>query len=94
MKLPIALAWAAGSRARRGRRPCDLLHRVDLGFRNPPGHTRFFPAVALGPKRARRWLLTAVYNAANEEAAEAFPWQGGSFPPAIVANNRDVLCAA
>ena len=71
MKLPIALALGWPSRVPGAALACDFTHRLDLGVRAAgrgrlPGR-RTRPAAGQGGG-----CLTAVYNAANEEAAAAF----------------------
>ena len=93
MKLPIALALGWPSRVPgRGAR-LRFHHRVDLGFRAPGRRACSPPSSWPGEAGQRGGCLTAVYNAANEEAAAAF-LAGRIRFPAIVRTIADVLHAA
>ncbi|MET0456241.1 MAG: 1-deoxy-D-xylulose-5-phosphate reductoisomerase [Mycobacterium sp.] len=92
MKLPIALALGWPSRVAGAALPCDWTTASTWEFE--PLDDEVFPAVALARDAGTRGgCLTAVYNAANEEAAEAF-LSGRIRFPAIVATVADVLRAA
>lgn len=92
MKLPIALALGWPDRVPGAALACDFTTASTWEFL--PLDNEVFPAVKLaGQAGARGGCLTAVYNAANEEAAEAF--LSGRIPfPAIVQTVGDVLHAA
>ncbi len=92
MKLPIALALGWPSRVPGAASPCDFTTAARWEFE--PLDSDVFPAVELAREAGRRGgCLTAVYNAANEEAAEAF--LAGHIPfPAIVRTIDQVLHAA
>ncbi len=92
MKLPIALALGWPNRVPGAALACDFTTASTWEFL--PLDNEVFPAVKLaGQAGARGGCLTAVYNAANEEAAEAF--LSGRIPfPAIVQTVGDVLHAA
>ncbi|MDX1889237.1 1-deoxy-D-xylulose-5-phosphate reductoisomerase [Mycolicibacterium sp. 050158] len=92
MRLPIALALGWPARVRGAARPCDFSTASTWDFE--PLDDEVFPAVALAREAGSRGgCLTAVYNAANEEAAEAF-LAGRIRFPAIVRIVGDVLRAA
>ncbi|MGV0813833.1 1-deoxy-D-xylulose-5-phosphate reductoisomerase [Mycolicibacterium boenickei] len=92
MKLPIALALGWPERVPGAALACDFTTASTWEFL-PLDHD-VFPAVALAAEAGTRGgCLTAVYNAANEEAAEAFLSGRISFP-AIVQTVGDVLHAA
>ena len=92
MKLPIALALGWPSRVPGAARACDF--RTASTWEFEPLDTNVFPAVELARKAGERGgCLTAVYNAANEEAAAAF-LDGRIRFPAIVRTIADVLHAA
>ncbi len=92
MKLPIAMALGWPSRVPGAARACDFSTASTWGFE--PLDDEVFPAVALAREAGTRGgCLTAVYNAANEEAAAAF--LGGRIRfPAIVRIVGDVVRAA
>ncbi|WP_163889576.1 1-deoxy-D-xylulose-5-phosphate reductoisomerase [Mycolicibacterium hippocampi] len=92
MKLPIALALGWPARVAGAASACDFSTAATWEFE--PLDSDVFPAVDLAREAGRGGgCLTAVYNAANEEAAEAF--LGGRIPfPAIVRTVGDVLRAA
>jgi 1-deoxy-D-xylulose-5-phosphate reductoisomerase len=92
MKLPIAMALGWPSRVPGAALACDFSTASTWGFE--PLDDEVFPAVALAREAGTRGgCLTAVYNAANEEAAAAF--LGGRIRfPAIVRIVGDVLRAA
>lgn len=92
MKLPIALALGWPARVAGAASACDFSTAATWEFE--PLDNDVFPAVDLAREAGRGGgCLTAVYNAANEEAAEAF--LGGRIPfPAIVRTVGDVLRAA
>ena len=92
MKLPIALALGWPARVPGAASPCDFTTASTWGFE--PLNDDVFPAVALAREAGTRGgCLTAVYNAANEEAAEAF-LAGRIRFPAIVRIVAEVLRAA
>lgn len=92
MKLPIALALGWPDRIAGAARPCDFTTAASWEFE--PLDSAVFPAVELARVAGRGGgCLTAVYNAANEEAAAAF--LAGRIPfPAIVGTVEQVLRAA
>ncbi|MHA7663536.1 1-deoxy-D-xylulose-5-phosphate reductoisomerase [Mycolicibacterium sp. HS_4_1] len=92
MKLPIALALGWPARVPGAAPACDWTTASTWEFE--PLDDDVFPAVRLARAAGTRGgCLTAVYNAANEEAAEAF-LQGRIGFPAIVRTVSDVLGAA
>jgi 1-deoxy-D-xylulose-5-phosphate reductoisomerase len=92
MKLPIALALGWPSRVPDAASACDFSTASTWDFE--PLDAAVFPAVELARSAGRRGgCLTAVYNAANEEAAAAF-LDGRIRFPAIVRTIADVLHAA
>jgi 1-deoxy-D-xylulose-5-phosphate reductoisomerase len=92
MKLPIALALGWPSRVARAALACDFSTASTWDFE--PLDAAVFPAVDLAREAGRKGgCLTAVYNAANEEAAEAF-LAGRIRFPAIVRTIAEVLRAA
>ncbi len=92
MKLPIALALGWPDRVAGAAQPCDWSTASTWTFE--PLDAQVFPAVELAREAGRRGgCLTAVYNAANEEAAEAFLAGRIDFP-SIVRTVADVLHAA
>lgn len=92
MKLPIALALGWPARVPGAASPCDFTTASTWEFE--PLDDAVFPAVSLAREAGTRGgCLTAVYNAANEEAAEAF-LAGRIRFPAIVRIVGDVLRAA
>jgi len=92
MKLPIALALGWPSRVAGAALACDFTTAASWDFEPLDGEV--FPAVELARRAGERGgCLPAVYNAANEEAAEAFLAGRIGFP-AIVATVGDVLHAA
>ncbi len=92
MRLPIALALGWPSRVPGVAAACDFSAASSWEFE--PLDTEVFPAVALARQAGETGgCMTAVYNAANEEAAEAF-LDGKIGFPAIVRTIADVLHAA
>ncbi len=92
MKLPIALALGWPSRVEGAAAACDFTTASTWEFE--PLDDDVFPAVRLAREAGQRGgCLTAVYNAANEEAAAAFLDGRISFP-AIVRTIDHVLRAA
>ncbi|BBX17393.1 1-deoxy-D-xylulose 5-phosphate reductoisomerase [Mycolicibacterium duvalii] len=92
MKLPIALALGWPARIPGAAPACDFSTASTWEF-EPLDHD-VFPAVELAREAGRRGgCLTAVYNAANEEAAQAF-LDGRIRFPAIVRSVASVLRAA
>jgi 1-deoxy-D-xylulose-5-phosphate reductoisomerase len=92
MKLPIALALGWPARVPAAAAACDFSTASSWDFE--PLDDRVFPAVALARQAGETGgCMTAVYNAANEEAAEAFLAGRIGFP-AIVRTIADVLSAA
>lgn len=92
MKLPIALALGWPSRVPDAAWACDFSVASRWDFE--PLDDTVFPAVALAREAGKAGgCMTAVYNAANEEAAEAF-LRGRIRFPAIVRTVGDVLRAA
>lgn len=92
MKLPIALALGWPARVPGAARSCDWTTASTWTFE--PLDDDVFPAVALAREAGTRGgCLTAVYNAANEEAAEAF-LAGRIRFPAIVRIVAEVLRGA
>ncbi|MDH6197395.1 1-deoxy-D-xylulose-5-phosphate reductoisomerase [Mycobacterium frederiksbergense] len=92
MKLPIALALGWPERVPGAALACDFSTASRWDFL--PLDNEVFPAVQLARHAGQRGgCLTAVYNAANEEAAEAFLADRISFP-AIVQTVGEVLHAA
>ena len=92
MKLPIALALGWPARVPAAAPAYDF--RTASTWEFEPLDAEVFPAVELARQAGQRGgCLTAVYNAANEEAAEAF-LQGRICFPAIVRTIADVLHAA
>ncbi len=92
MKLPIALALGWPDRVPGAAAACDFSTASTWEFE--PLDATVFPAVDLARHAGQTGgCLTAVYNAANEEAAAAF--LDGRIPfPAIVRTIADVLHAA
>ncbi|MCH9701518.1 MAG: 1-deoxy-D-xylulose-5-phosphate reductoisomerase [Actinomycetia bacterium] len=92
MRLPIALALGWPSRVAGAAPPCAFDTAARWEFE--PLDAEVFPAVDLAREAGRGGgCLTAVYNAANEEAASAF--LAGRIPfPAIVRTIASVLRAA
>jgi 1-deoxy-D-xylulose-5-phosphate reductoisomerase len=92
MKLPIALALGWPDRVPAAAAACDFSTASTWEFE--PLNDEVFPAVALARRAGEvGGCMTAVYNAANEEAAEAFLAGRIGFP-AIVQTIADVLSAA
>jgi 1-deoxy-D-xylulose-5-phosphate reductoisomerase len=92
MKLPIALALGWPDRVPTVAAACDFSTASTWEFE--PLDDQVFPAVALARHAGETGgCMTAVYNAANEEAAEAFLAGRIGFP-AIVRTIADVLSAA
>jgi 1-deoxy-D-xylulose-5-phosphate reductoisomerase len=92
MKLPIALALGWPDRVPAVAAACDFSTASSWDF-EPLDH-KVFPAVDLARKAGETGgCMTAVYNAANEEAAEAF-LAGQIRFPAIVRTIAEVLSAA
>jgi 1-deoxy-D-xylulose-5-phosphate reductoisomerase len=92
MKLPIALALGWPARVPGVAAACDFSTASSWEFE--PLDNRVFPAVELARQAGEAGgCMTAVYNAANEEAADAFLAGRIGFP-AIVRCIADVLGAA
>lgn len=92
MKLPISLALAWPDRVPGAAAACDFRSAASWHFE--PLDTDVFPAVELARHAGLAGgCMTAVYNAANEEAAAAFLAGRIGFP-AIVHTIADVLHAA
>jgi 1-deoxy-D-xylulose-5-phosphate reductoisomerase len=92
MKLPIALALGWPSRVSGAAAACDFTTASTWQFE--PLDDEVFPAVDLARHAGKSGgCLTAVYNAANEEAAAAF-LDGRIRFPAIVRTIGEVLRAA
>lgn len=92
MKLPIALALGWPDRVPGAAPACDFTTASTWTFE--PVDDEVFPAVQLAREAGvRGGCLTAVYNAANEEAAAAF-LAGRILFPAIVQTVAEVLRAA
>lgn len=92
MKLPIALALGWPSRVPQAVLACDFSTASTWEFE--PLDAEVFPAVELAREAGRKGgCLTAVYNAANEEAAASF-LAGRIRFPAIVRTIAEVLRAA
>jgi 1-deoxy-D-xylulose-5-phosphate reductoisomerase len=92
MKLPIALALGWPARVPGVAAACDFSTASSWEFE--PLDNQVFPAVELARQAGETGgCMTAVYNAANEEAAEAFLAGRIGFP-AIVRTIADVLSAA
>ncbi len=92
MKLPISLALGWPDRVAAAAAACDFSTASSWEFE--PLDTAVFPAVDLARYAGQTGgCMTAVYNAANEEAAEAF-LAGQIRFPAIVRTIADVLHAA
>nr|WP_221218496.1 MULTISPECIES: 1-deoxy-D-xylulose-5-phosphate reductoisomerase [unclassified Mycolicibacterium] len=92
MKLPISLALGWPARVPGAAAACDFSTASTWEFE--PLDASVFPAVDLARHAGQTGgCLTAVYNAANEEAAEAF-LDGKIRFPAIVRTIADVLHAA
>ncbi|MGB6764359.1 MAG: 1-deoxy-D-xylulose-5-phosphate reductoisomerase, partial [Mycobacterium sp.] len=92
MKLPIALALGWPARVPGVAAACDFSTASSWEFETLD--EQVFPAVQLARQAGETGgCMTAVYNAANEEAAEAFLADRIGFP-AIVRTIADVLSAA
>jgi 1-deoxy-D-xylulose-5-phosphate reductoisomerase len=92
MKMPIALALGWPDRVPRVAAACDFTAAGSWEFE--PLDTAVFPAVDLARHAGRLGgCMTAVYNAANEEAAAAF-LAGRIRFPAIVRTIAEVLADA
>ncbi|OBF36758.1 1-deoxy-D-xylulose-5-phosphate reductoisomerase [Mycobacterium sp. ACS1612] len=92
MKLPIALALGWPARVAGAALACDFSTASSWDFE--PLDATVFPAVDLAKEAGTRGgCLTAVYNAANEEAAAAF-LDGRIRFPSIVRTIAEVLRAA
>ncbi|WP_165827871.1 1-deoxy-D-xylulose-5-phosphate reductoisomerase [Mycobacterium colombiense] len=92
MKLPISLALGWPQRVAAAAASCDFSTASSWDFE--PLDDDVFPAVELARHAGRiGGCMTAVYNAANEEAAEAFLAGRVGFPM-IVKTIADVLHAA
>ena len=92
MKLPISLALGWPQRVPGAAAGCDFSRASSWEFEPLDGDV--FPAVELARHAGQTGgCMTAVYNAANEEAAEAFLAGRIGFP-AIVKTIADVLHAA
>jgi 1-deoxy-D-xylulose-5-phosphate reductoisomerase len=71
MRLPIALGLGWPDRVSRAASPCDWSQATSWTFE--PLDSTAFPAVELAKEAARRGsTFPAVFNAANEEAVDAF----------------------
>lgn len=92
MKLPIALALGWPERIAGAAQACDFTTASTWDFE--PLDDEVFPAVALARSAGEAGgCLTAIYNAANEEAAAAF-LDGRIRFPVIVETIAEVLRAA
>jgi len=92
MKLPISLALGWPRRVPGAAASCDFSTASTWEFE--PLDSAVFPAIELARRAGQAGgCMTAVYNAANEEAAEAF-LQGRIGFPAIVGTIAEVLRAA
>ncbi|WP_313675034.1 1-deoxy-D-xylulose-5-phosphate reductoisomerase [Mycolicibacterium sp.] len=92
MKLPISLALGWPQRVPGSAAACDF--RTASTWTFEPVDTAVFPAIDLARAAGEAGgCMTAVYNAANEEAAEAF-LSGRIRFPAIVGTIADVLSSA
>jgi 1-deoxy-D-xylulose-5-phosphate reductoisomerase len=92
MKLPIALALGWPDRVPEAALACDFSTASTWEFE--PLDAEVFPAVELAREAGRKGgCLSAVYNAANEEAAAAF-LAGRIRFPAIVRTIAEVMRAA
>ena len=92
MKLPISLALGWPRRVPGAAAQCDFSTASSWEFE--PLDAEVFPAVELARQAGQTGgCMTAVYNAANEEAAEAF-LNGRIGFPAIVRTIADVLHGA
>jgi 1-deoxy-D-xylulose-5-phosphate reductoisomerase len=92
MKLPIALALGWPERVPNAAKACDFRSASTWEFESLDAEV--FPAVELARDAGRKGgCLTAIYNAANEEAAAAF-LDGRIRFPAIVRTIAEVLHAA
>jgi 1-deoxy-D-xylulose-5-phosphate reductoisomerase len=92
MKLPIALALGWPDRVPNAAKACAFTQAATWEFE--PFDASVFPAVDLAREAGRKGgCLTAIYNAANEEAAAAFLDRRIRFP-AIVRTIAEVLHAA
>lgn len=92
MRLPIALSLGWPARVPAAAAACDFTTASTWEFE--PLDDTVFPAVALARQAGQTGgCMTAVYNAANEEAAEAF-LAGRLRFPAIVDTIAEVLGAA
>ncbi|WP_055405622.1 MULTISPECIES: 1-deoxy-D-xylulose-5-phosphate reductoisomerase [unclassified Mycobacterium] len=92
MKLPISLALGWPARVRGVAAACDFSTAASWDFE--PLDSEVFPAVELARYAGQTGgCMTAVYNAANEEAAAAF-LEGRVGFPVIVKTIADVLHAA
>ena len=92
MKLPISLALGWPDRVAGAAAACDFSSASTWHFE--PLDNEVFPAVDLARQAGRTGgCMTAVYNASNEEAADAFLNGRISFP-AIVRTIADVLASA
>ncbi|OCB55773.1 1-deoxy-D-xylulose-5-phosphate reductoisomerase [Mycobacterium malmoense] len=92
MKLPISLALGWPDRVPGVAAACDFSTASSWEFE--PLDSEVFPAVELARHAGQTGgCMTAVYNAANEEAAEAFLQRRIGFP-VIVKTVADVLHAA
>lgn len=92
MKIPISLGMMWPDRVADAAPACDFSTAQEWSFE--PLDNDVFPAVELARSAGRTGgTMTAVYNAANEEAAAAF--LAGNLPfPAIVDTVADVLSEA
>lgn len=92
MKLPIALALGWPDRIAGASTPCDFSSAATWTFE--PVDNAVFPAIDLARHAGMRGgSLTAVFNAANEAAADGF-FAGAISFPRIVGIIEEVLAAA
>ncbi|MDV7135509.1 1-deoxy-D-xylulose-5-phosphate reductoisomerase [Williamsia muralis] len=92
MKLPIALALGWPDRIAGASTPCDFSSAATWTFE--PVDNAVFPAIDLARHAGTRGgSLTAVFNAANEAAADGF-FAGAITFPRIVGIIEEVLAAA
>ncbi|MGH3431765.1 MAG: 1-deoxy-D-xylulose-5-phosphate reductoisomerase [Thermocrispum sp.] len=92
MRLPIALALNWPDRVPGAAAPCDWTQAATWTFE--PLDDTAFPAVELAREAGKLGgCVPAVYNAANEEAVEAFRAQNSSFT-SIVDTVSEVVAAA
>lgn len=92
MKLPIALALGWPDRVPGSSAACDFSQAAQWTFE--PVDEEVFPAIAVARRAGEAGgALTAIYNAANEVAAEAF-FAGAIAFPEIVAIIAEVVAQA